>query len=130
MATQTKDTLSSETRMERYLDVQQPDQEVRKVLREQAEQHPAMVEFQMMAEFERLAAQGNKAAQQMLAKMQAEGSSPDKPGPNPQLPKPEQFGGLPTNKPGEVTQQEAGLAPPGQEPLQEQDRLREGVPLT
>ena len=130
MATQTKDTLSSETRMERYLDVQQPDQEVRKVLREQAEQHPAMVEFQMMAEFERLAAQGNKAAQQMLAKMQAEGMSPNKPGPNPQLPKPEQFGGLPTNKPGEVTQQEAGLAPPGQEPLQEQDRLREGVPLT
>ena len=46
---------------------------------------------------------------------------------------PEHVTGMPTHQPGQVTQQEAGLAPPGQEPLQEQEAMgrdAQSVPLT
>ena len=130
MSTQTKDLLSSETRMEKYLGVQQPDQEVSRMLRELAERHPMMVEYKLMSYFEERASRGDTAAAQVLERMASQQVAP--PGAEGGS-KPEQFSGLPTNQPGQVTQQEAGLAPPGQEPLQEQDALEreaQAVPLT
>ena len=130
MSTQTKDLLSSETRMEKYLGVQQPDQEVSRMLRELAERHPMMVEYKLMAYFQERASRGDTAAAQVLERMASQQvAPPGGEGGN----KPEPYSGLPTNQPGQVTQQEAGLAPPGQEPLQEQEamgREAQSVPLT
>jgi len=130
MSTQTKDLLSSETRMERYLGVQQPDKEVSRMLRELAERHPMMVEYKLMAYFQERAERGDPSAMQVLQRMMAQQMPQQGPeGGN----NPEQFSGLPTNQPGQVTQQEAGLAPPGQEPLQEQEAMgrdAQSVPLT
>lgn len=135
MATQTKDTLSAETRMEKYLGIQQPDQETTKILRDMARRHPMMVEYQMTALFRDLAEEGDEAARSVLDKLegggQVGGGGPR--GPAPSGPKPEQSPGLPTSVRGQVTQQEQGFAPSGQEPSEEVFRVvRElgGVPMT
>ena len=135
MATQTKDTLSAETRMEKYLGIQQPDQETTKILRDMARRHPMMVEYQMTALFRDLAAEGDPAAAQVLQKLEA-GGQPGGGGPRgpaPGGPKPEQSPGLPTSIRGDVTQQERGFAPPGQEANEEvfsAVRQMTGVPMT
>jgi hypothetical protein len=135
MATQTKDTLSAETRMEKYLGIQQPDQETTKILRDMARRHPMMVEYQMTALFRDLAEEGDPAAAQVLQKLEA-GGQPGGGGPRgpaPGGPKPEQSPGLPTSIRGDVTQQERGFAPPGQEPNEEvfsAVRRMGGVPMT
>jgi len=135
MATQTKDTLSAETRMEKYLGIQQPDQETTKILRDMARRHPMMVEYQMTSLFRELAEEGDPAAAAVLQKLEAGGQpgGGGPPGPAPGGPKPEQSPGLPTSRRGEVTQQERGLAPPGQEPSEEVFRVAQamgGVPMT
>ena len=135
MATQTKDTLSAETRMEKYLGIQQPDQETTKILRDMARRHPMMVEYQMTALFRELAEEGDPAAAAVLQKLEAGGQpgGGGPTGPAPGGPKPEQSPGLPTSRRGEVTQQERGLAPPGQEPSEEVFRVAQamgGVPMT
>jgi hypothetical protein len=135
MATQTKDTLSAETRMEKYLGIQQPDQETTRILRDMARKHPMMVEYQMTALFRDLAKEGDPAAAAVLEKLQQGGQlgGGGPRGPAPGGPKPEQSPGLPTSTRGEVTQQERGFAPSGQEPSEEVFRAaRElgGVPMT
>jgi len=135
MATQTKDTLSAETRMEKYLGIQQPDQETTRILRDMARRHPMMVEYQMMALFRELAGEGDEAARMVLERLQQGGGAGGggaPPGPAPGPPKPEQSPGLPSAARGQVTQQEQGFAPAGQEPSEDVFRMvntMQGVPM-
>ena len=89
----------------------------------------------MTALFRDLAAEGDPAAAQVLQKLEA-GGQPGGGGPRgpaPGGPKPEQSPGLPTSSRGDVTQQERGFAPPGQEANEEvfsAVRQMTGVPMT
>ena len=133
MATQTKDTLSAETRMEKYLGIQQPDQETTRILRDMARKHPMMVEYQMMALFRELAGEGDEAARMVLERLEQGGGGQGGPsGPAPGGPKPEQSPGLPSAVRGAVTQQEQGFAPAGQEPSEDVYKVTnamQGVPM-
>ena len=104
-------------------------------MRDMARRHPMMVEYQMTSLFRELAEEGDPAAAAVLQKLEAGGQpgGGGPPGPAPGGPKPEQSPGLPTSRRGEVTQQERGLAPPGQEPSEEVFRVAQamgGVPMT
>ena len=133
MATQTKDTLSAETRMEKYLGIQQPDQETTRILRDMARKHPMMVEYQMMSLFRELAGEGDEAARMVLERLEQGGGGQGGPrGPAPGGPKPEQSPGLPSAVRGAVTQQEQGFAPAGQEPSEDVYKVTnamQGVPM-
>ena len=135
MATQTKDTLSAETRMEKYLGIQQPDQETTRILRDMARKHPMMVEYQMMSLFRELAEEGDEAARMVLERLEQGGAAPGGGGPKGPAKGPskaEQSPGLPSAARGEVTQQERGFAPSGQEPSEEVFRVVNalgGVPM-
>lgn len=114
LATQLRGDLSEETRWEKYLSIQQPDQEKERKLAEMAENHPAMVHYQVMSLMAKWAAQNDQIAATTLAKMQQESLPTDKPGPDKAPPNAEQVPGQPTSTLGAVTPQEMGGRPPGQ----------------
>ena len=94
-----------------------------------------MVEYQMMALFRELAGEGDEAARMVLERLQQGGGAGGggaPPGPAPGPPKPEQSPGLPSADRGQVTQQEQGFAPAGQEPSEDVFKMvntMQGVPM-
>jgi hypothetical protein len=115
MATQAAPWLSPWTIMERYLDIEQPDDEVDKMVQWQATQHPAFQQYAVMAALQDAADEGDEIAQQVLTMMK-NGQLTGQPGRPPEGRRPEQMmGGMgPTGLP---TRQEAGGEAPGQSAL-------------
>jgi len=76
MATQVMNILSDRTLMERYLDIQQPDDERQMKLQELAENNPITAQYALMKELQRRADEGDETAAMVLQKMQeAEGNT-------------------------------------------------------
>lgn len=132
LSTQSADTLSMRTRMERFWDIDQPGDEWTQRIMEMAEQHPMMIDFGIRTELLKLAKNGNVAAIQTLdamnaqaeqAKAQAqEGGRPTEGGGG---------GGQPTgtrSTDGTPTPQEEGRESPGQSTLDGVERLAQAQP--
>lgn len=124
MATQVKDILSEHTLMERYLDIEQPDDERKRRLVDRALNHPAMQLYGVVRQLMKLQDRGNIAAGIVLRQIQQgnAGGSPIDSGGRPTEPtNPEQRLGLGTPT-GEPQPQEAGGLPPGQSVMEQQRR--------
>lgn len=102
MATQVKGTLSDYTIMERYLGIEQPDDEQERKIIEMVQNHPMTIQYSIMRELKEQAEAGDEIAAMTLQQMQA-GMIPGAQGPGrPEDPRnPEQLTGLqsPTGQP-------------------------------
>jgi hypothetical protein len=100
MATQARGVLSDWTIMERYLDIQQPDEEMERQQIEVAMKNPMVQSYIMMAELNKRAEEGDKIAAMVLQSMQA-GGLPGTPGRPNEPNNPEQMMGTqsPTGSP-------------------------------
>lgn len=115
MATQVRTILSEHTIMERYLDIEQPDDERERKIIEQMENHPMMVERAVIKQLREAANAGDVDAalvlEQMLSQSANQGGRPPTPPGGPANPE-QLMGGMgPTGQP---TPQEMGMTPPGQ----------------
>ena len=82
MATQVKGTLSDYTIMERYLGIEQPDDEQERIIIESVARHPVTVQYSIMKELKEQADAGDEIAQMTLQQMQAgmiPGAQPGRP---------------------------------------------------
>ena len=115
MANQVRDILSETTIMERYLDIDQPDEERERRIEGMALAHPAMIEFEVMHRLAELAQSDDDmialAAGMAIQQMQGGAQQPGQPGAESQSR--EQAIGL-QSATGEATEQAGGLVPPGQ----------------
>lgn len=109
MAVQSKGTLSESTILERYYDIQQPDDEVDKIIMDMTIRHPLVIQYGIMKELQSLAEAGDEVAAMVLEQMQQQGPQDGGGGKPPGM---EQLAGAsPT---GQATSQEQGNKPPGQ----------------
>lgn len=111
MATQAKGTLSNYTILERYFDIEQPEDEQDRQLIEIVSAHPSVVQYTIMKELAERAQDGDEVAAKVLEMMQnMEGQGAGRPeNPN----NPEQLTGT-ASPTGQPTPQEKGMPPPGQ----------------
>jgi hypothetical protein len=82
MATQVKGTLSDYTIMERYLGIEQPDDEQERIIIETVARHPVTVQYSIMKELKEQADAGDEIAAMTLQQMQAgmiPGAQPGRP---------------------------------------------------
>jgi hypothetical protein len=79
MASQVRGILSESTIMERYLDIDQPDDERRLRIQEMAQTHPVMVQMAVTNALMEMAMEGDPAAMMTLKQLQ-EGNLPGQPG--------------------------------------------------
>lgn len=104
MGTQSRGLLSDLTIMERYMGVEQPDDERSKRMRELAQTHPVMQQYAIMSALLEMALDGDEAAALALQTMQQQqamgGQQPE--------PSPMQPTGMPSST-GEPTRQEQGF---------------------
>jgi hypothetical protein len=112
MATQVKGTLSEYTIMERYLGIEQPDDEEERKMIEAVSRHPISIQYSIMTELKRrVEDEGDKVAEMVLQQLQAgqvPGAAPGQPAPNP-----EQLTGTQSAN-GQPVPQATGGLPPGQ----------------
>ena len=112
MGSQARGMLSDWTIMERFWDIDQPDDENKRILRQMAERHPQVIEYQIRKNLMEKAKMGDEAAVMTIMAMQQ--GQPGNPNQAPGPPKPEQQVG--TQSPtGEATPQAQGGEPPGQD---------------
>lgn len=124
MATQTKGLLSNYTIRERYLDIQQPEDEEKRALLEATIHHPVAIQYAIIANLKEMADSGDEVAAmtlKSLTQMQGQAGRPKEPN------KPEQFAGLPSPT-GAPTPQEGGGLPPGQSALEQQEKMGNEAP--
>jgi hypothetical protein len=93
MATQVKGTLSDYTIMERYLGIEQPDDEQERKIIEAVSNHPITIQYSIIAELKRRVDAGDDVAALVLQQMQ-QGQTPGQPGRPPDPRNPEQPMGL------------------------------------
>ncbi len=112
MGNQVRDVLSQDTIMETYLGIDQPDEERRKRISNKIEEHPAMINYVVARELQGIILGAKDPAQKEAAMIALESLT------NPQ---PEEAGvgreqtpGMASST-GELTDQEGGLAPSGQD---------------
>jgi hypothetical protein len=79
MATQAKGVLSEHTIMQRYLDIQQPDDERQRKLVEIGQNHPVMQMYAAILALQELAESGDSAAALALEHVQAQMGTPGRP---------------------------------------------------
>lgn len=111
MASQIKGSVSMHTIMEKYLDIDQPDDEKDRMIQEMAEMHPMVIEYQIRQELVEMAKNGDVAANMTLMAMQQGQSG------NPNQAKAPPRGAPPTgtkSQTGQPTRQEQGGQPEGQ----------------
>jgi hypothetical protein len=125
MATQAAPFLSKRTIMEQYLGIQQPDDERERQLIEQAEEHPTMKMYGLILALQELAESDDKkkakAATMALEQLQSQTNpgSENPQGGNPSTgPRQQQMSGM-ASPTGQPTQQERGMPPVGQSPMDE-----------
>jgi hypothetical protein len=122
MATQSKGILSNYTIMERFFDIEQPEDEIERQLIEIVSANPAVVQYTIMAELQERADDGDGIAAQVLENMKQEmmGNQEGRPkDPN----NPEQLTGLQTPT-GEPVSQSLGGEVPGRSAT---DQMRRDV---
>lgn len=111
MASQVKGILADGTIMERFLGVEQPDDERAKKLIEIVEQNPQVVQYMVIAELKDRAQNGDDVAlmvmQQIMSSGMNQGGRPDG------APKPENMNGM-ASATGGFSPQEQGVPEPGQ----------------
>lgn len=112
MATQTAGILTRRTIMEKYLGIEQPEDEDRRRLQEQVKSHPLVMQYALMTAMKELADEGDPAAAMALQSliqqgMTNQGGRPNEPNAM------QQFTGTPSPT-GQMTSQEQGGMPPGQ----------------
>jgi len=112
MSTQVRGQMSDRTIMERYLNVDQPDDEFERRQIEALQMHPIVQQYTMMQELSRLAEEGDEVAIQVLQVMQQQMQPQQGPG-GQAPPNPEQLTGL-QSPTGEPTSQAQGGEPRGQ----------------
>lgn len=128
MGTQTKGTLSEYTRMEKYFDIEQPDDELERIELEKAMQHPAFQMYAMMHTLNERAKQGDEVAAMTLQALQNQNNQGQGGGPTPNPnPNPEQPMGL-QSATGQATPQAQGGQPPGQSTLEQADNIASAAP--
>lgn len=120
MGTQTAGTLSEHTRLERYYNIDQPDEELKRKMQEQALLHPAMQQYAAITALLELANEGDAGAalalQQLLAAT-APGGQEGPGGPAAEQP----LGGQSAT--GQPTPQAEGQMAPGQGPEAELEAM-------
>jgi len=127
MATQVMGILDENLIMERYLDVDQPNDVKERRIEDQARNHPVMIQYKVINKLMMMAKNGDDAAaitlQHML--MQAGTGQPEGRPTEPNAPS--QPLGLPSPS-GEPTPQEAGGEPPGQDIMGQMRGITESAP--
>lgn len=126
MATQVKGTLSEYTIMERYLGIEQPDDEEERKMIETVSRHPLTVQYSIMKELARRAENGDKEAGMVLQNMQAQQMGNNPPGRPGEPNNPEQLTGL-QSPTGQPTPQALGEQP-GQSPADQMAAMAETAP--
>lgn len=117
MSTQTADVLTKRTRMEKYLGIEQPDEELERRVQELIQEHPLMQELTIRLLLQEMAEEDGltgTAAAAMLARLDREGlqGQPGRPAEPRNM---EQLTGL-ASPTGQPTPQERGQVPYGQTP--------------
>jgi hypothetical protein len=126
MATQVKGTLSEYTIMERYLGIEQPDDEEERKMIEAVSRHPLTIQYSIMKELSSRAENGDQIAAQVLQQMQQQQMGANQPG-RPEEPRnPEQLTGL-QSPTGQPTPQALGQQP-GQSPADQMDAMAGAAP--
>jgi hypothetical protein len=126
MATQVKGTLSEYTIMERYLGIEQPDDEEERKMIEAVSRHPLTIQYSIMKELSSRAENGDQIAAQVLQQMQQQQMGANQPG-RPKEPRnPEQLTGL-QSPTGQPTPQALGQQP-GQSPADQMDAMAGAAP--
>jgi len=120
MATQVKGILSNYTIMEKYLDIEQPEDEQDRQMIEAASMHPLLIQYAITTELTERAKAGDEIAAQVLISMQQQGT-PGEPGRPGEPNKPEQPMGLASST-GQATPQEQGRQPAGQSEMAQQSK--------
>lgn len=117
MSTQVKGMLSDYTNMERFLGVEQPEDEQKRKIIEATTNHPVALQYAIMAELKARADEGDEIAAMTLQQIQS-GGMPGEPGRPKEPNNPEQPMGL---------QSPTGL-PPGQSAIEQQDNMANEAP--
>ncbi len=120
MASQVRGVVSNYTVMEKYLDIEQPEDEEERMLIEMVSRHPAAQNYMIMKELKERAEDGDEIAEMTLTAMQSGGlaGTPGRPG---EPPNPAQPTGLQSST-GEPVPQAIGEQP-GQSP----EDIQEGM---
>jgi len=127
MATQVRGVLSENTIMERYLDIDQPDDEKKRRLRDAAMNHPVMIQYGVINTLMEMAQAGDQAAAMTLQHLLM-GQGTGNPEGRPTEPNaPEQVMGL-SSPTGAPTSQEAGGQPPGQSAEDQMTNITQSAP--
>jgi len=124
IASQARGTLSQSTIMERYYDIQQPDDEMDKIIMDMARMHPAVVQYGIMRNMKELADAGDEVAEVVYEQLTQSGIQGQQ-GAAP--PNPEQLQGGPSPT-GQPTPQEQGGQPAGQGEASFMDQLKSALP--
>jgi hypothetical protein len=126
MATQVKGTLSEYTIMERYLGVEQPDDEEERKMIEAVSHHPLTIQYSIMKELKRRADANDEVAAQVLQQMQAQTAPQGQPGRPAEPNNPEQLTG--TQSPtGQPVPQAMGQQP-GESPMEQMGAMANAAP--
>jgi len=126
MSTQVKGTLSDYTIMEKYLDIEQPEEEEEKRIIEITSRHPAFIQYAVIGELKERADAGDEAAglalQQLQAQVQQQQAAMGQ-----QPPNPEQLTGL-QSPDGQPVPQAEGGQPYGQSAIDQQNNMAGETP--
>jgi len=126
MATQVKGIVSNYTIMERYLGIDQPDDEETRKIIEAVSNHPITIQYAIIAELKQRIKDGDDVAQEVLNQMQA-GQIPGTPGRPTEPNNAEQLTGL-QSPTGEALPQAGGAPPPGQSAMDQQTNMANAAP--
>lgn len=113
MATQTAGILTRRTIMERYLGIEQPEDEDRRRMQEMVRNHPLVQQYALISAFKEMAEEGDEAAGMALQSILAQQQSNNPDGRPNQPSDMQQFQGTPSPN-GQLQDQEQGGMPPGQ----------------
>ena len=126
MASQVKGLMSGYTILEKYLGIEQPEDEQDKMFIEKVTQHPASVEYAVRKELDKRAQAGDVIAAQTLQSMVNGGIAGDQGRPKDPT-SPPQIPGQPSAD-GQPISQALGGAPAGQSPAEVQNKMANQAP--
>jgi Mg2+ and Co2+ transporter CorA len=112
--------------MERYLGIEQPDDEEERKMIEAVSRHPLTIQYSIMKELSSRAENGDQIAAQVLQQMQQQQMGANQPGRPTEPNNPEQLTGL-QSPTGQPTPQALGQQP-GQSPADQMDAMAGAAP--
>lgn len=126
MATQVKGMISNYTIMEKYLGIEQPDDEEERKIIEAVSNHPVLIQYMVNAELQKRADAGDEIAKKTLAQIE-NGQIAGTPGRPDQGNKPEQLIGT-QSATGQPVPQAGGGSPPGQSAIEQANAASNAAP--